>query len=80
MSNRKLLHLKKLEQSFVDAIQTVENNEGKKLQKYKDKIIKEGCFHPEHHIYESSYEDDDGYGQWYTIKTKRCFLCGRDLT
>ena len=46
MSKRKENYLQKLKEEYKIAIHNAHDKEGTKLQNYKKKIVKDGCFHP----------------------------------
>lgn len=79
MSEEKEEQLEKLIVKYKKAIQKVEMKEGLALKNFKLKIIEEGCFHPEKHIVTRSYQDDDGYGRWWTVQTQTCGICNKQL-
>jgi hypothetical protein len=49
------------------------------MENFKHQIIREGCFHPEYYSQHRTQRYDDGYGKWWTIKTKECGLCKQQL-
>lgn len=78
MSDRKVAHYKKLKREYMQALTDVHATLGEKWKKYKEKIIADGCFHPETQVFEHS--DDDGYGRWYAFEVTRCAVCRQELS
>ena len=79
MSDRKNAHLQKLKQAYRVALENVERREGERLKKYKEKIVKDGCFHPESEVYDAQDVLRVGCGKWWTVFYKECRLCGEVL-
>jgi len=77
MSDRKTAHYYKLKQEYFDALHAVHSLQGRKFKNYKDKLIIDGCHHPETRTVKHS--DDDGYGRWFEFTTTECVVCGKVL-
>jgi len=75
MNKRKENYLKKLEEEYKIAIKKAHDKEGRKLQEYKKKIVKDGCFHPEREKVELDKKCDDGYGRLCKHDYVECNLC-----
>ncbi len=73
MTDRRVAHYKKLLQQYTDALSAVHAHYGTKLNAYKQKLIKDGCPHPDVHAYVK--DCDDGYGHWWKNRVHQCAVC-----
>lgn len=81
MSKQKIEHLKKLELEYEAALERVEENEGKRLQDYRNKIVEEGCWHPNEFLIVSIEGIVNPTSTLFTneqySRTKLCSICGK---
>lgn len=79
MSEEKEEQLEKLILKYKKALQKIEMKQGLELKNFKLKIVEEGCFHPAKHIVTETYQNDNGYGRWWTVQVQTCGICKKQL-
>lgn len=77
MTDRRSAHYKKLLQQYTDALTAVHIHHGAKLNAYKQKLIKDGCPHPD--TYTTIHDCDDGYGRFWKNRVHKCRVCNEAI-